>query len=218
MLMAINMYWLNFMHHGAVLLANIGHCKKLAPEYELVASAFANEEDIVLAKINAEDETITAGKYGITGFPTLKFFPKGDKEPQTFDGKRNEAGIIAYLNKVTGSDRQVGGKLGPTQGTIVLMNNLVEEFSKSKDKKSVIKKTKEAAEMIGTRYAKYYYQVMDRVVNDSKFIGTELNRLGRVLSGDLTPAKKDDFYIRRNILRVFKGPEIDVKAPGEDEL
>lgn len=50
-------------------------------------------------------------KYGISSFPTIKFFSKGDKEPEDYDGDRTEDGLVAYLNEKCGTYRAVGGGL-----------------------------------------------------------------------------------------------------------
>ncbi|CAM9152898.1 unnamed protein product, partial [Sphacelaria rigidula] len=55
-----------------------GHCKKLAPVYEQVAQIFAAERDVlVVAKVDAADEKELGSRFGVSGFPTIKFFPAG---------------------------------------------------------------------------------------------------------------------------------------------
>lgn len=38
-----------------------------------------NEPDVVIAKIDADHYRDAASKYGVTGFPTLKWFSKDNK-------------------------------------------------------------------------------------------------------------------------------------------
>jgi len=52
-----------------------GHCKSLAPEYAIVAKLVKEETtDTRLAKVDATVETELAEKYGVKGYPTIKFF------------------------------------------------------------------------------------------------------------------------------------------------
>ena len=59
-----------------------GHCKRLAPAYEAVGKAFDNSNDIVIAKVNADADKSLSSRFGVRGFPTLKFFPKGSTDPE----------------------------------------------------------------------------------------------------------------------------------------
>jgi len=51
-----------------------GHCKHLAPVYEKVAATFKNEPECIVANIDADHYKGISSKYGVSGFPTLKFF------------------------------------------------------------------------------------------------------------------------------------------------
>lgn len=55
----------------------------MKPAYEEVARAFKSESDCVVANMQADDEVNKpiAARYGVTSFPTIRFFPKGSKEP-----------------------------------------------------------------------------------------------------------------------------------------
>jgi protein disulfide-isomerase A1 len=82
-----------------------GHCKKLAPEYEKAAEALKKSgSTAVLAKMDAteDDNKAVAGKFGVKGYPTLKIFRKGSKEPADYQGPREADGIVNYVNKASG--------------------------------------------------------------------------------------------------------------------
>ena len=63
-------------------LPGCGHCKRLAPAYEEVGQAFDNSEDVLIAKVDADAEKALGSRFGVRGFPTLKFFPKGSTDPE----------------------------------------------------------------------------------------------------------------------------------------
>ncbi len=78
-----------------------GHCKKLAPIYDELAKKLAGHEDIVIAKMDGT--TNEHALVSIKGFPTLKFFKKGDAQnPIDFDGDRTLEGFLTFLEKETG--------------------------------------------------------------------------------------------------------------------
>ena len=54
-----------------------GHCKALAPTYEQLGEAFATSDDVVIAKVDADSDKTLSSRFGVSGFPTLKYFPKG---------------------------------------------------------------------------------------------------------------------------------------------
>lgn len=76
-----------------------GHCKALAPEYENAAQAIAKDEaiDAVLAKVDATIEKDLATKYGVKGFPTLKYFTGDVDAPSDYSGGRTESTIVQWL-------------------------------------------------------------------------------------------------------------------------
>ena len=58
------------------ILPGCGHCKALAPTYEKLGSAFA-KADVIIAKVDADAENTLGSRFGVSGYPTLKYFPKG---------------------------------------------------------------------------------------------------------------------------------------------
>ena len=65
-------------------MCRCGHCKKLAPDYEIVADTFANSKEVLIAKVDADQHKSLGSRFGVQGFPTLKWFPKGSTEPEEY--------------------------------------------------------------------------------------------------------------------------------------
>ncbi|XP_013391677.1 protein disulfide-isomerase A4 [Lingula anatina] len=75
-----------------------GHCKSLAPEYEKAAKRLKNNDPpVVLAAVDATVESDLAQKYDVSGYPTLKWFKKGQQFD--YDGPRHEDGIVQYMQE-----------------------------------------------------------------------------------------------------------------------
>lgn len=78
-----------------------GHCKNLAPHWESAASELKGK--VKLGALDATVHTVTANKFNIRGFPTIKFFPAGKKsmsDAQEYDGGRTSSDIVQWaMNK-----------------------------------------------------------------------------------------------------------------------
>ena len=75
--------WIHPLLQGHVLFfllfffAGCGHCKALAPTYEKLGEAFAKADDVIIAKVDADGDKTLGSRFGVSGFPTIKYFPKG---------------------------------------------------------------------------------------------------------------------------------------------
>ncbi|KAG9081540.1 hypothetical protein FS749_007594, partial [Ceratobasidium sp. UAMH 11750] len=82
-----------------------GHCKNLAPVYEQLADAFSHAKDkVLIVKADADGEAKEiAGKHGVTGFPTLKWFGANDAvKSEPYDGGRDLEALVAFIEKNAG--------------------------------------------------------------------------------------------------------------------
>jgi protein disulfide-isomerase A6 len=67
------------------------------------------DSDIVIAAVDATASPDLAKKYGVTGYPTIKYFPKGESvdKAQEYDGGRSADTIVSWVNNKIGTSRKV---------------------------------------------------------------------------------------------------------------
>ena len=59
-----------------------GHCKTLAPEWAELATSVKGE--IKVAKVDATENKRLGERFGVRGYPTIKFFPAGRKDDSRY--------------------------------------------------------------------------------------------------------------------------------------
>ncbi|GFE55510.1 disulfide isomerase [Babesia ovis] len=89
--------------HDAVLVKFYApwcmHCQSLAPEYEKAAKALKEEGvEIILAELNCDGAPAVAQEFGIEGYPTIKFFRKGNA--REYNGTRQVDGIVSWCKSI----------------------------------------------------------------------------------------------------------------------
>ena len=50
-------------------------------------------------------------RYGVSGYPTLKFFPKSNKAGEDYNGGRDLDDFVAFINEKCGTFRDGKGQL-----------------------------------------------------------------------------------------------------------
>eukprot|EP00388_Colpodella_angusta_P046431 GDKK01069380.1.p1 GENE.GDKK01069380.1~~GDKK01069380.1.p1 ORF type:complete len:340 (+),score=98.06 GDKK01069380.1:208-1227(+) len=74
-----------------------GHCVRMQPTWEQLSEKV--DENTVIAELDASAHSAIGQRFGVRGFPTLKFFPKNNKEGIAYSGARDLAGFEAYIQK-----------------------------------------------------------------------------------------------------------------------
>jgi len=190
-----------------------GHCKSLEPTYIKFANVFANEPNVKIARVNADEHKVHSSKYGVSGFPTLKYFPAGDsKTPEEYNGERSLEALVDFINLKTGTSRNIEGRLADDAGLVHELDLLVREFKTASDKKSFIEKAntiKEGLKGADATNAAVYVKVITEIANGkTNYAADEVLRLERLLVSDsLKGSAIDNFTKRINILNVFKNDE-----------
>ncbi|XP_062210036.1 protein disulfide isomerase-like 2-2 [Phragmites australis] len=186
-----------------------GHCKSLAPTYEKLASVFKLDEGVVIANLDADKHKDLAEKYGVTGFPTLKFFPKGNKIGEDYDGGRDLGDFVKFINEKCGTSRDTKGQLTSEAGRVASLDAMAKEFlgAASDKKKEVLSNMEEEVSKLSgaaAKHGKVYVTIAKKVLEKgSDYTKKETERLQRMLEKSISPSKADEFIIKKNVLSTF---------------
>lgn len=121
-----------------------GHCKSLAPEYAKAATQLSGEGSAIkLAKVDATQEQELAEKFGVRGYPTLKFFRNGS--PSDYNGGRQADDIVAWVKKKSGPPATEVSSVADAKELVESNNVLVIGFFKDLESEDAKKFTSLAA-------------------------------------------------------------------------
>ncbi|KAH7678642.1 protein disulfide-isomerase A6 protein [Dioscorea alata] len=186
-----------------------GHCKSLAPTYEKVANVYKLDEGVVIANLDADKHKDLAEKYGVSGYPTLKFFPKNNKAGEDYDGGRDLDDFVKFINEKCGTSRDAKGQLTSQAGVVESLDALVKEFvaAANDERKAILSRIEEEVEKLegsSVRYGKIYTKAAKSCIEKgADYAKNEIERLKRMLEKSISPSKADEFIIKKNILSTF---------------
>ncbi|KAK6351355.1 protein disulfide-isomerase precursor [Orbilia javanica] len=93
----------DFINKNSLVLAEFyapwcGHCKALAPEYEVAATEL-KAKGIQVVKVDCTEEADLCQKQGVEGYPTLKIFRGSVESFSPYAGQRKADAIVSYMTK-----------------------------------------------------------------------------------------------------------------------
>lgn len=186
----------------------------MAPIYDIVAKDFEDDDHVVIAKLDATAHPKAASRYDIKGYPTLKYFASGNKEPVVYNSGRDEDSFIKFINEQAGTFRLAGGALNALAGRVPSLDAISKKIGSAggdrlvqllEDGKAAIDEYAQTATNEGYTY---YYKVLEKLGTNPSFIKTEYNRLSGILRKNKnTMAKElvDEMRKKVNILQAFLG-------------
>lgn len=143
----------------------------------------------------------------ISGFPTIKFYPKGKTEPSPYAGARSEDAFVDFLNTQTGANRVAGGRLNTKAGTIEALDLILAKYitpNGISDVEAASADLKKAALDLTDKGKEYYLKALAKLTGNPEYAMKEQTRLAGLLKkGGLAPEKIDDLQKRSNILAKF---------------
>ena len=77
-------------------------CQLLSPEYDKLVEIINNtRKDVIIGRLEADSNDITASKYGINQFPILALFMPGSKRiSNTYQGMRKSENMADWINQL----------------------------------------------------------------------------------------------------------------------
>jgi len=91
-----------------------GHCKSLAPSWELAAKHLKGV--VKMGVVDMTEHQSVGQPYDVKGFPTIKFFGNDKKKPVDYSGARDADGIRKFSLDKTVSEVNARTKAGKKSG------------------------------------------------------------------------------------------------------
>ena len=81
-----------------------GHCKSMSLEWEKIGFAAKDNAKIIIAKVDADEHHELMKRFGIEGFPTIKYFPPRETSADSvkhedYDDDRDAESMASFLNE-----------------------------------------------------------------------------------------------------------------------
>lgn len=113
-----------------------GHCKNLAPEWEKAANALKGI--VKVGAIDMDAEKSFGSKYGIRGFPTIKWFGTKKANPKPYEGQRTAQALVDFaVDKVKQiTSFRLSGKADSGANTNTNSNQNTKSDNKQQQKKA----------------------------------------------------------------------------------
>jgi protein disulfide-isomerase A6 len=187
-----------------------GHCKRMVGEYktlgEMVQSDPALKGRVVVAKVNADEHRSLGERFGVSGFPTIKYFPRGKAvnkdNAEAYNGARTSDQFLDFLKKKLEEDKGFA--------RVEELDTLVKDFVGA-DKKAKGKTIKAVEKAVGSlkddakKTGELYVKAMKKALEKGDdYFGKERARLERMISsGGVAASKVDDFARKSSVLSAF---------------
>jgi len=184
-----------------------GHCKHLTPEYKKLGEAILKDSSlksrVVIGKVDADAHRSLGEKFGVQGFPTIKFFGRGKpvNAPEDYSGPRKGDDMLAFIKQQVVADKGFA--------RVEILDTLAQQFRSAPDLSTIISQliekagslTEDAQKTAGELYVKYGQKAAEKGID---FFQTEYDRLDRMLSsGKIGGTKSAEISKKLSVLGAF---------------
>ncbi|KAI8604832.1 thioredoxin-like protein [Dissophora ornata] len=103
-----------------------GHCQNLESVYNELGEAFAEKDDkVLIAKANADAHKELGRRFGVRGYPTIKWFPSGiNSQPEEYFGERDLESLTSFVTSKSGVKATVKSlSVGKTPSVVEILTD-----------------------------------------------------------------------------------------------
>jgi len=183
-----------------------GHCKRMVPELqklgELIAADPRLKSRVVVGKVNADNHRSLGERFGVQGFPTIKFFGRGKsvKDNEAYEGARTAERFLDFLSKKLEADKGFA--------RVEEMDVFAQKFVSADDKAAVVAEAEvkvgeleEDAKANGELYVAFMKKALEK---GDEYLTKEYARLERLISsGSVSASKVDELARKSSVLGAF---------------
>lgn len=195
-----------------------GHCKQLVPAYtklgEEISGNGALKSQVVIGKVNADAHRELGQRFGIRGFPTIKWFGRGNKvdSPDDYEGGRSADQFLNFIKDKVQADKGLGRVASIDE--IIMSSSLSSSSSIDKDiieklEAAVSKAMTESTSQDESENLGIYMKVVKKLKSTgTPYITSESARLTRMIeTGNVPESKIAEMLKKMNILEAFGGSQ-----------
>lgn len=202
---------LNNSHQYRLVMLHKHDDEEDIESFEELAKTYDNEQDLVIARIDVDQQKHLRREFGSLDYPSFYWYQKGEvKKRKRYGGEMVLNQMIQFVNKQTGFQRLSGGALGHKAGLIKQMDEIIKLHIKDiyeiKYLDTIISLMNKALIKIDERdreLAQYYIHCVQEINEDKTVdsLGEERNRLFRRMDEDnVGPVKRDVLWKKTNII------------------
>lgn len=130
---------------------------------------------------------------------------QGNKDGEDYSGGRSPADFVKFFNEKAGTERVLGGGFLDSAGRIAELDTLASEYTSAdaETRTSVLAKIRAAVADAKHETAHFYAKAAEGVHKASDYASKEIERLTRMLKGNVTPKARAALSKRVNIVKQF---------------
>ena len=89
--------WLFYWVSHAAAACRCGHCKSMTQAWEDLGSEYEASSSVLICNVDCTVQSEVCSKYGVSGYPIVKYYKDVDKEGQSYDGARSIDALKAHV-------------------------------------------------------------------------------------------------------------------------